>query len=121
MERVEPKTLHDWLASPNAPVVVDVRDNDHIGGHVRNSINVPSHRFWREVDDLNEKLRDAEKVVFYCQFSQQRGPTCAQMYARSAPSSQRIYVLDGGFSGWVHEYGREASFTAGLIPDLYDL
>lgn len=111
--------LHEWLASSNAPVVVDVRDHDRIGGHVLNSINVPSHRFWREVDELSDKLQDADRVVFYCQFSQQRGPTCAQMYARSAPAGQRVYVLDGGFSGWANEFGGEDSFTDAFAPDLY--
>lgn len=79
------------------------------------------------------QLQGAEKVVFHCALSQQRGPSAALKYLRErgrifGPEStavgsgdagggegkavddpgkvrrQEVYVLDGGFAAWQEKY-----------------
>ena len=84
-------TLREWIlskpqsstssttSSDTAPVpksfkIVDVRDDDYIGGHIPGTLNIPSRQFGSRVDDLVDELKDNEVVVFTCALSQQRGP-----------------------------------------------
>lgn len=53
-------------------VVIDVRDEDWSGGHIKGSFNHPSERFLEEVDDLVAKTRHIPIVVFHCALSQAR-------------------------------------------------
>ena len=67
-------------SSPPSPApktfqIVDVRDDDYIGGHIPGCLNVPSRIFSLRVDDLVDELKHHEAVVFTCGLSQQRGPT----------------------------------------------
>ena len=65
-------------------------------------------------------------MVFHCQLSQQRGPSCAAAYYRHNYNSnkpeednQEIYVLTGGFSEWAREYGKDKNVTENFKPQLY--
>jgi len=62
--------------------IVDVRDDDHIGGHIRTSIHAPSHTLDTKIPELVRKLQSKEVVVFHCALSQQRGPSAALRYLR---------------------------------------
>lgn len=118
MERISPATLKEWLNSDNPPAVVDVRDEDYFGGHIRDAINFPSETFSKDLSKLEEILQKHDRVVFYCQLSQVRGPTCAKKYIiNSTSTSQKVYVLNGGFNNWAQTYNGE--LTDGFIPDLY--
>lgn len=116
--KVSAETLHKWLSSSNPPAVVDVRDSDRFGGHIRNSINAPSTSFTKDLDKLSDQLREEEVVVFHCQLSQQRGPHCAKIYAKQAPEKQQVYILEGGFSNWARKYPKDSQ-TEALIGYLY--
>jgi rhodanese-related sulfurtransferase len=59
--------------------VVDVRDDDHEGGHIKGCIHSPSTSFLSGVDQLREKLKDTPVVVFHCALSQVRGPKAARV------------------------------------------
>ncbi|PUU73785.1 hypothetical protein B9Z19DRAFT_1134466 [Tuber borchii] len=67
-------------------VVVDVpsrlnkQDPDHIGGHIKSSRHVPSGSLDYTAAELARQLKGAEKVVFHCLLSQQRGPSAALRY-----------------------------------------
>jgi len=61
---------------------VDVRDDDHIGGHIKHSIHAPSSTLDHKIPELVRKLKDKETVVFHCALSQQRGPSAALRYIR---------------------------------------
>lgn len=63
-------------------VVVDVRDSDHIGGHIKASRHVPSGSLNYTLPELARTLKGAERVVFHCALSQERGPAAAQKYIR---------------------------------------
>jgi rhodanese-related sulfurtransferase len=117
------------LASPYpdpALAIIDVRDSDYIGGHIRDCTNVPSPTLDWKMPELVRTLRDKEVVVFHCALSQQRGPGAAVRYLRERESvrsaeeakkagkeegeedmkdeegkkEQKVYVLEGGFVKW---------------------
>ncbi|KKY35893.1 putative cdc25 family phosphatase ibp1 [Diaporthe ampelina] len=69
-------------ASDNSVAVIDVRDGDHIGGHIKGSRWVPSHQFDEWLPTLLRQLEDTKTVVFHCALSKQRGPSAALRYIR---------------------------------------
>jgi 3-mercaptopyruvate sulfurtransferase SseA len=88
---IQATTLREWVlskqpnssssetASSSSPIpktfkIVDVRDDDYVGGHIPGTLNVPSQQFSSRVDSLLDELKDNEAVVFTCALSQQRGP-----------------------------------------------
>lgn len=76
------KKFDESQALPSNTAVVDVRDSDHIGGHIRGSTWVPSSQLDHKVPELVRTLKDKEVVVFHCALSQQRGPSAALRYLR---------------------------------------
>lgn len=102
--------------------VIDVRDSDYIGGHIRGCQNVPTATHDYRIPELVRTLKDKETVVFHCALSQQRGPSSALKYLRErerltgvgkegdvkdgegeGKKKQQVLVLDGGFSKWQEE------------------
>jgi rhodanese-related sulfurtransferase len=93
-------------------VIIDVRDEDHVGGHILGSKNVPSTTLDYRMTELVRTLQSKDKVVFHCALSQVRGPSAARHYVRERQrllpkdpatgevKKQGIYVLDGGFVKW---------------------
>ncbi|KAH6856314.1 hypothetical protein B0I37DRAFT_412247 [Chaetomium sp. MPI-CAGE-AT-0009] len=70
-------------ASGNPTIaIIDVRDDDYIGGHIKGSVNVPSRTLDAMLPTLVRQLQDKETVVFHCALSQQRGPAAALRYLR---------------------------------------
>lgn len=110
--------------SVDSIAIVDVRDSDHVGGHIKNSINIPSTKFLSKIPKLETAIQNRQKVVFHCQLSQQRGPACAAAYCRhlndkALNSTQEVYVLSGGFNEWARHYGNDKKYTDSFCPDLY--
>jgi Cdc25 family phosphatase len=62
--------------------VVDVRDSDHVGGHIMGSIHAPAPTLDYRLPELVRELKDKDKVVFHCALSQIRGPSAALRYIR---------------------------------------
>ncbi|KAK3374289.1 hypothetical protein B0T24DRAFT_290949 [Lasiosphaeria ovina] len=62
--------------------IIDVRDDDYIGGHIRGAQNVPSRTIDAMFPTLVRRHQDKETVVFHCALSQQRGPGAALRYIR---------------------------------------
>ncbi|KAL2264070.1 hypothetical protein VTK26DRAFT_2564 [Humicola hyalothermophila] len=88
--------------------VIDVRDDDYIGGHIKGSQNVPSRTLDAMLPTLVRQLRDKQTVVFHCALSQQRGPSAALRYLRererilaASPSAAAASKkkADGGVEG----------------------
>ncbi|KAB2103098.1 hypothetical protein AG0111_0g9181 [Alternaria gaisen] len=69
-------------ALPPNTAVVDVRDSDHVGGHIKGSTWVPSSQLDYKTPELIRTLQDKEVVIFHCALSQQRGPSAALRYLR---------------------------------------
>ena len=82
--RMTREQLSDLLLSQNASkiAVVDVRDDDHVGGHIHGSTHVPSSSLDHRIPETVRVLADKEVVVFHCALSQQRGPSAALRYVR---------------------------------------
>jgi rhodanese-related sulfurtransferase len=53
-------------------LVVDVRDDDYVGGNIKSSYNLPSRVFTKNVDELVRKTKDVPVVIFHCALSQER-------------------------------------------------
>ncbi|RMJ22544.1 hypothetical protein PHISP_06591 [Aspergillus sp. HF37] len=122
--------LSSTTASANKLAIIDVRDSDHVGGHIKSSIWIPSSSLDARMPELLRTLKDKEKVVFHCSLSQQRGPGAALRYARERErtlrvesdefSAQEVYVLDGGFVKWQEDFGRDERLTEGYVPDIWE-
>lgn len=83
----------DATSPPPNLAIVDVRDSDHVGGHIRGSTWVPSSELDYRAPELVRTLRDKDVVVFHCVLSQQRGPSAALKYLRE---KERLDGLAGG-------------------------
>lgn len=88
--------------------VVDVRDLDRAGGHIRGSVNIHADDFVHGVEKFAKDLAPGTRVVFHCMFSQQRGPRCARALAYEVGNQKfenppKVYVLTGGFRAFASE------------------
>ncbi|KAI9152108.1 phosphatase-like protein [Paramyrothecium foliicola] len=127
------KILEEKEATDPTFAVIDVRDDDHLGGHIKGSTNVPSRTLDAMMPTLVRRLKDKETVVFHCMLSQQRGPSAALKYLRqrdtllktladgeTAARDQKVYVLDHGFTGWQRTYGPDERLTEGYSKELWE-
>ena len=125
--------LASLLSAPDAAskiAVIDVRDSDHVGGHIRSSHWVPINTFDYKLPELIRTLKQKDKVIFHCTLSQQRGPSAALRYARekaklrakdpqAQEDQQEICVLEGGFSLWQAKYGEDENLTESYVKDIW--
>jgi rhodanese-related sulfurtransferase len=88
LQRISRERLSSILLSPESSkvAIVDVRDDDHVGGHIRSSIHVPTSILDHRTTEIVDSLADKEIVVFHCYLSQQRGPGAALKYLRERDS-----------------------------------
>ncbi|KAJ4114821.1 Cdc25 phosphatase Ibp1 [Fusarium equiseti] len=124
------KILEEVNVTDPTFAVIDVRDNDYIGGHIKGSTNIPAHTLEAMMPTLVRRLKDKKTVVFHCALSQQRGPSAALKYLRERDGllrsmgeeakNQDVYILDRGFSGWQEVYGEDERLTEGYVKDLWE-
>ncbi|OMP88995.1 CDC25-like phosphatase YCH1 [Diplodia seriata] len=117
-------------ASPHAPIaVIDVRDSDFFGGHIRGCTNVPTSALDYKLPELVRQLKGTPTVVFYCALSQQRGPSAALRYLRERGrllgddghgEGQEVCVLEGGFVRWQEKYGMDETVTEGYKKEIWE-
>lgn len=131
LRRMSRDKLSSLLLSSEASkvAVIDVRDRDHVGGHIHTSTHVPSTDLDHRIPEIVRTLADREIVVFHCALSQERGPRAARRYLEERETKlkkgevgtgigievqeghiqkvrsretkeQEVYVLDKGFVGW---------------------
>ncbi|OJD14898.1 hypothetical protein ACJ73_09032 [Blastomyces percursus] len=131
LPRMSRDTLAAMLLTPtraNNLAIVDVRDSDHVGGHIFTSTWQPSATLGLHMSELINSLRDKEKVVFHCALSQERGPSAALKYIREREqvlgkeesAKQTVFVLDGGFVRWQEKYGEDQRLTQGYVKDIWE-
>lgn len=125
------KVLRDWLINGSTSgsgklAVVDVRDSDYVGGHIKGCWHYPAGGFNETLDSLRQRLLDEEvnDVVFHCALSQVRGPKSALRLMRSLDASDdfdkmNVWVLQGGFTAWQRHYGEDSSLTEDFAQDLW--
>jgi rhodanese-related sulfurtransferase len=118
MKAEEVVALKKDPASSAEFAVIDVRRNDHAGGHVRGSDNWAAQTFYDNLPAFYEKYKDTPKVIFYCQNSKPnaRGPRSAGWYQDYLNSQEghksTAYILEGGIKSWLAKYGDD--------EDLFD-
>ncbi|OTB00585.1 hypothetical protein M426DRAFT_324243 [Hypoxylon sp. CI-4A] len=152
LQRITASKLAEMLLAntshpaPDATIaIVDVRDDDHIGGHIKSSLHFPSRSLDATMPTLLRKLADKDVVVFHCALSQQRGPSAALRYLREKEAAeatngakttakdttagkgddaskpqQQVYVLDRGFVGWQEVYGPDERLTDAYRKELWE-
>ncbi|KAI0049468.1 Rhodanese-like protein [Auriscalpium vulgare] len=121
---ITPDELEALIKSDKQPrkdyLVIDVRDDDHAGGHILHSHHSPSRTFHDNVDKLAHSTKDVHTVVFHCALSQARGPKAARMYAairdeQGDTKPHEVLILRGGFTDF------QANFSsATTCNDLQD-
>lgn len=94
-------------------VLVDARRNDHEGGSIFSSVNLPAQSLYPSIPYLLNLFTAAgvKYIVSYCGASRGRGPRCAAWFADGIKEhnlSEQIesFVLEGGIKGWIRT-GRE--------------
>lgn len=129
---ISPATLKSWLTESSKPrfAIVDVRDSDHVGGHIRGSHHFPSSDLPSHLTEIKQLVDDnkLQALVFHCALSQARGPKAALLFLRALDDSPEdenlnnldVYVLKGGFTNWARHYGNDSSVTADYAPDLWE-
>ena len=84
LKRISREQLSQILLSDEASkvAVIDVRDDDHIGGHIHGSTHVPSSSLDYRLPQVVRTFANKKTLVFHCALSQQRGPSAALRYMR---------------------------------------
>ncbi|RYP91964.1 hypothetical protein DL770_001938 [Monosporascus sp. CRB-9-2] len=99
LERISADRLKDLILAqaqqkiedPNSGskvAIVDVRDDDHVGGHIKSSLHFPSGSLDATMPTLLRQLADKDTVVFHCALSRERGPSAALRYLREREAQQ---------------------------------
>lgn len=130
---ISPAALRTWFQSSGETfAVVDVRDSDYVGGHIKGCYHFPSETFQQTLPALRAKLLEnkVKNVVFHCALSQVRGPKCTLRFLRhleTLPAEEKpqwdslnVFVLSGGFNAWQREFGKDRQVTEAYAPDLWD-
>ena len=84
---IEPNELEEILNKglvQSKLKIIDVRDDDFNGGHIKGAINCPVGKFDNDqsIDEIIGNASSVETVVFHCFKSQQRGPFCAKQFSK---------------------------------------
>ena len=88
LKRMSREQLSSLLLSPDASnvAVIDVRDDDYVGGHIKSSTHIRSSSLDHQIPNIVRTMAGKEIVVFHCALSQQRGPAAALRYIRERES-----------------------------------
>lgn len=124
------KDLSAKLRAGEPVVVVDVRDDDRAGGHIKGSTHVPAYDFKRAVPHFLSLWAAKDAVVFHCMMSQMRGPSCARAFANAAEEAAKtsnvdkmpqVMILEGGFREFARSFSEESKdLFEDYQPELYD-
>ncbi|KAG2142416.1 S-adenosyl-L-methionine-dependent methyltransferase [Suillus clintonianus] len=84
--------------------IIDVRENDRVGGHVLGSVQWRADEFAGSLDKFYDEYGKTEQVIFYCGSSKGRGSRCAAWYQDylngKGHTESKACVLEGGYHGW---------------------
>jgi arsenical-resistance protein 2 len=106
-------------------VLIDVRRNDHEGGTIRSSINLPAQSLYHSIPALYSLFKAAgiERVIWYCGSCNGRGPRAAGWfddYVKSqGNATMTSLVLVGGIKGWVKAGPEYVELMDGYVADVW--
>lgn len=110
ISRITGPDLATLLLSPTTSgttAIVDVRDDDHVGGHIKSSIHAPTPSLDHRIPQLVRTMAEKKIVVFHCSLSQQRGPSAALRYMRERQRKAEKGEVGGGVMTEVVREGEE--------------
>ncbi|KAH3682166.1 hypothetical protein WICPIJ_006863 [Wickerhamomyces pijperi] len=130
LKHLDHTTLRQWILTSKSPTgagkfsIIDVRDIDHAGGHIINSIHFPYDRIsFETILKLQSEISNSDDIVFHCALSQQRGPSSALRFLRTVDpewlKDRNVWVLRGGFVNWQEHYGEDTALTEGYVKDIW--
>ncbi|KAF8896114.1 S-adenosyl-L-methionine-dependent methyltransferase [Infundibulicybe gibba] len=100
--------IRDKSKNESGYAVIDVRRNDHGGGHVRGSHQWAAQTFYDDLPKFFEKFGNTKEVIFYCGSSAGRGPRCAGWYQdyldAEGTQGSSAKILEGGIKGWLNKF-----------------
>lgn len=107
-------------------LILDVRDEDFAGGHIKAThfLNLPSYALSSAdaIDDfIQHKLPSTvDTVIVHCYLSQQRGPTAARrihdrLLQLERKGNPEIVVMAHGWRRWQREFGDDPQLC--VYPD----
>ncbi|KAH8822461.1 S-adenosyl-L-methionine-dependent methyltransferase [Flagelloscypha sp. PMI_526] len=89
--------------------IIDVRNLDYAGGHIKGSVQVVAQTFHNNLAGFHESFGTMDDVVFYCGSSSGRAPRCAGWYLDYIAEQKvfpqpRVWILEGGMKGWLKDF-----------------
>lgn len=107
-------------------LVVDVRDDDYVGGNIKGCLNQPSRDFSMTVHNLVEQAKEVPIVIFHCALSQVRGPKAARIYAEVRQNilhgnemRQDIVILRDGFTQFQVKYKNDPELVENWDEEVW--
>ncbi|ODM14271.1 hypothetical protein SI65_10326 [Aspergillus cristatus] len=106
-------------------LVVDLRRNDHTGGFIRGSLNLPIESLYPSLPTLHTLCKSAgiKTVIFHCFSSRGRGNRAAAWFGdylkvQGAADIQSVSLLEG-IVGWVHAGPEYTEHIEGFDPEAW--
>ena len=84
--------------------IIDVRESDRIGGHIKGATNVPADQFELQIAEVQEKVKGKDYVILHCQESIKRSPRCLRLLRKFITGPCALVILEGGFDQWVRKF-----------------
>ncbi|KAK5070238.1 hypothetical protein LTS08_007912 [Lithohypha guttulata] len=106
-------------------LVVDLRRNDHEGGSVRGSLNLPAQSLFSSLPTVLNICQGAKipLVIWYCGSSQGRGTRAANWFRDLLEDNKvngiRSVILKGGIKGWAGAGSEYTEMMDGYIADYW--
>ncbi|KAL8785799.1 MAG: hypothetical protein Q9213_003177 [Squamulea squamosa] len=90
-------------------ILVDLRRNDHQGGTIKGSLNLPAQSLYQSLPTLYDLCLAAgvKQVIWWCGSSKGRGTRTAGWFDdliqdRKGTDALQSLVLEGGITGWAN-------------------
>ena len=100
--------MTDLRGGSSTLLILDVRDDDAVGGHIRNAHHFPDSTFASRIDEVVDLIKEKKptKIVTHCMESVMRGPRCARRLVEilAPEDAAKVRVLKGGASLFIREY-----------------
>ena len=113
IREVDPRDVHDLLASPGSAVIVDVREpHEFEESHIRGARHVPRGNLEARIEEVAPDRQG--RVVLYCAAGN-RSALAAQTL-QSALGYENVESMAGGITLW-KERGYEVEAPRGLTPE----
>ncbi|KAF9774791.1 hypothetical protein IL306_007175 [Fusarium sp. DS 682] len=108
-------------------VLIDLRRNDHEGGTIRGSINLPAQSLYPTIPKLYGVFKAASlrKIIWYCSSSRGRGTRAAGWFsdyiANRGDSEMKSLVLLEGIKGWATAGGEFVEWMDEYEPAVWSV